>query len=101
MVLVPPQTFCYEPDGFPVSGDLLYRAATDAPSDRLKKLLWQPGVAAFYEQPYFECLYHLSLICATAVSTPDFNAAPKPPSSPLRAPELPMVMVRSFKPSCA
>ncbi len=57
MVLVSPQTFCNAPGSAPVSGDLLYRAATDAPSDRLEKLLWHPGVAAFYEQPYFECLY--------------------------------------------
>lgn len=70
MVLVSPQTFCNAPGSAPVSGDLLYRAATDAPSDRLEKLLWHRGVAAFYEEPYFECLYQGILFQKSGIVMP-------------------------------
>jgi hypothetical protein len=57
LVMVTPDRFGYRPEEFPGPGDLLYRAAADTACDRLEKLLWRPGVAAFYEEPYFECLY--------------------------------------------
>ena len=52
-IMVSADSYAARPDVAPVAGDLLYRAATDAPSDRLEKLLWQPGVAAFYDDPFF------------------------------------------------
>jgi len=56
-VMMSPDSHAAQPQLRPRPGDLLYRAATDAPCDRLEKLLWQPGVAAFYEEPFFECIY--------------------------------------------
>ena len=57
LVMVTPQQFTYEPHEFPKPGDLLYCAAAQAATDRLEKLLWQQGIAAFYDQPLFECLH--------------------------------------------
>jgi hypothetical protein len=57
VVMLTPDRYALRPDLCPVAGDLLYRAATDVASDRLEKLLWRPGVAAFYDDPFFECLY--------------------------------------------
>lgn len=39
----------------PRRGDLLYRAAAGLIGDRIEKQLWGPGVAGFYETPFFEC----------------------------------------------
>ena len=39
----------------PRRGDLLYRAATGIAADRIEKQIWSPGVATFYESPFFEC----------------------------------------------
>lgn len=56
-VMLTPDSYALHPDRCPVAGDLLYRAATDVACDRLEKLLWRPGVAAFYDDPFFECMY--------------------------------------------
>lgn len=39
----------------PRAGDLLYRAETGLVADRIEKSLWRPGMAAFYDTPFFEC----------------------------------------------
>ncbi|MCF8199301.1 MAG: hypothetical protein K9J42_11080 [Sulfuritalea sp.] len=36
-------------------GEMLYRASTSLAADRTEKLLWRPGVATFYDNPFFEC----------------------------------------------
>ena len=56
-IMLSPDSDIGLPETHPIPGDLLYRAATDTASDRLEKLLWQPGVATFYDEPFFECLY--------------------------------------------
>ena len=54
-VAVHPDRFVDAPRRAPRAGDLLYRAATGLIADRVEKQLWRPGVAAFYETPFFEC----------------------------------------------
>jgi ribosomal protein S6-L-glutamate ligase RimK-like protein len=54
-VLVAPDEFVANARTAPRRGDLLYRAAAGIVGDRVEKQLWQPGVATFYETPFFEC----------------------------------------------
>lgn len=70
VVMVSPDSYTVSPDLVPQPGDLMYRAATDAPSDRLEKLLWQPGVATFYDEPFFECLYQGVLFQRSGIPMP-------------------------------
>ena len=56
-------------DSAPAPGDVLYRAAADAPSARLEKLLWRPGVIGFYEDPFFECANQSMLFQRHGVAT--------------------------------
>jgi RimK-like ATP-grasp domain len=54
-VAVVPDEFVVSARLAPRPGDLLYRPATHISADRIEKLLWRPGVATFYETPFFEC----------------------------------------------
>lgn len=54
-IAVMPEEFVPSARLTPRPGDLLYRAATHISADRIERLLWHPGVAAFYETPFFEC----------------------------------------------
>jgi hypothetical protein len=50
-----PDTFVFDARRAPKPGDLLYRAAAGIAADRIERLLWKPGVAACYDDPFFEC----------------------------------------------
>lgn len=76
MVMVSPSQFSYTPSEFPQPGDLLYCAATEVATDRLEKLLWQPGVAAFYDDPLFECLFPGILFQKNGIPMPRTVHAP-------------------------
>jgi len=54
-VAVTRERFTAAPRLAPRIGDMLYRAATGLVADRIEKQLWRPGVAAFYENAFFEC----------------------------------------------
>ena len=54
-VIVAPEEYVASARYTPRHGDLLYRAATGIAADRIEKQLWQPGMATFYETPFFEC----------------------------------------------
>lgn len=51
-------------------GDLLYRAASGVLADRMERLLWQPFVAAFYDNPFFECFNQSILLARSGVPMP-------------------------------
>lgn len=70
MVMVTPHAFSYAPEAYPQPGDLLYRAAAEVAADRLEKLLWQPGVSAFFVEPFFECLFPAILLQKNGVPMP-------------------------------
>jgi len=69
-VMVTPESYAADPDLCPAPGDLLYRAAADTPCDRLEKLLWQPGVAGFYDEPFFECIFQGVLFQRNGIPMP-------------------------------
>jgi len=51
-------------------GDLLYRAASGVLADRMERLLWQPFVAAFFDDPFFECFNQSILLARSGVPMP-------------------------------
>nr|WP_295777629.1 hypothetical protein [Rhodoferax sp.] len=69
-VMVSPGNYTANRDSAPSPGDVLYRAAPDVASARLEKLLWRPGVAAFYEDPFFEYANQTMLFQRHGMATP-------------------------------
>ena len=69
-VMLSPGSYTANRDSAPSPGDVLYRAAPDVASARLEKLLWRPGVIAFYEDPFFEYANQTMLFQRHGVATP-------------------------------
>jgi hypothetical protein len=69
-VMLSPGSYTANRDSAPSPGDVLYRAAPDVASARLEKLLWRPGVVAFYEDPFFEYANQTMLFQRHGMATP-------------------------------
>ena len=52
---VRPDEFVFNSRKAPKRGDMIYRVAAGIVADRVERLLWRPGVSAFYDDPFFEC----------------------------------------------
>lgn len=77
---VHPDRFVDEPRRVLRAGDMLYRAATGLVADRVEKQLWRPGVAAFYETPFFECTSQPIWLARSGVAMPrTAHTLPKDP----------------------
>lgn len=68
--MLSPGSYAANRDSTPAPGDMLYRAAPDQASARLEKLLWRPGVVAFYEDPFFEQANQHMLFQRHGIATP-------------------------------
>ena len=69
-VMLSPGSYTANRDSAPAPGDVLYRAAPDVARARLEKLLWKPGVVAFYDDPFFEYANQTMLFQRHGMATP-------------------------------